>query len=64
MGGTEEEINPHSVSQRLTLGKNIQTVGLLKPFLDSFMHLSPVNLHTNLQLEFLGISGAVSLLTA
>lgn len=41
MGGTEEEINPHSVSQRLTLGKNIQTVGLLNPFLDSFMHLSP-----------------------
>lgn len=56
----EEEINPHSVSQRFTLGKNIQTVGLLKPFLDSFMHLSPVSLYMNLQLEFLGISGAVS----
>lgn len=47
---------------KIHIRKNTQTMGLLRPLLDIFMHLSPVSLNMNLQLEFLHIFGVVSLL--
>lgn len=60
MGGTEEDRNPHSVSQRSILGKNIQTIRLPMPFLNRSTHLSPVNHSINFLLELLCVAGGVS----